>query len=245
MDWLIELAMLAKDMIAMHPVEVLLLVIAAGSIWKAISNNNDDTKFTYMMAWIAIICITAAIVFYGGKSLFSQGLSADEAEHLHQQLDDMTLNYNNSSEALEYFFYDGENLADYYAHVEQFLRFKAGQGFTEAQFYLGYMLDPKHSSIKRNYPSIRQNQQEAKNFYSMAADKGHTMAQFCLGNVLFDEKDFPNAAKYYKLAADKGYSAAQKALGYMSGLGYVYETLDTSAYGQDFQDGYNQGRLNR
>ena len=245
MDWMIDLFMLAKDMIAKHPVEVLLLVIAAGTIWKAVTNSNDDTKFTYMMSGTAIICILAAIFFYGGKRFFSPGISAEEAEQLTQQVAEMTENYKNSSETLEYFFYDGENLADYYAHVEQFLRFKAGQGFTEAQFYLGYMLDPRHDSIKRNYPSIRQDQQEAKNFYTMAADKGHTMAQFSLGNVLFEEKDYPNAMKYYKLAADNGNTSAQKALGYMSGLGYVYETINASAYGREFQDGYSQGLSDR
>jgi len=75
----------------------------------------------------------------------------------------------------------------------------------------------------------------------MAADKGHTMAQYCLGNVLFDEKDYPNATKYYKLAADKGYAQAQQTLGYMSGLGYVFETIDSSKYGKEFQTGYSLG----
>ena len=244
MDWIVDLIMLAREMIATHPVEVLLLAIAAGAIWKAVT-SNDDKKFMYMMSWIAIVCITAAIFFYGGKRFFSPGLSAEEAEHLTQQVSEMTENYKNSSETLEYFFYDGENLAEYYANIEKFLRFKAGKGFTEAQFYLGYLLDPKHTRIKRSYPSMQQDQKEAKNFYTMAADKGHTMAQFCLGNMLFDEKDYRSAAKYYKLAADKGYSGAKTALGYMSGLGYVYETLDASKYGKEFQNGYNRGLSDR
>ena len=245
MDWIVDVLMLAKEMIAKHPVEVLLLVIAAGAIWKAVTNDDDDKKFKYMMSCAAIVCIGAAIFFYGGERFFAPGLSAEEAEHLTQQFSDMTENYKNSSEALEYFFYDGENLSEYYAHIEEFLRFKAGRGFTEAQFYLGYMLDPKHTRIKRSYPSIRQNQQEAKNFYAMAADKGYIMAQFCLGNAFFDEKDYINAAKYYKLAADKGYSGARKALGYMYGLGYIHDVIDVSVYGQEFQDGYNQGRSDR
>ncbi len=244
MDWLIDFITLARDMIALHPVEVILLAIAAVIIWKTLTSEYDK-KFIYMMSVTAIVCILSAVFFYGGDKIFSSGISAEEAEQLTRQISEMTENYKNSTEAMERFFYYGGNLTEYYAEVEKFLRFKSGQGFTEAQFYLGYMLDPKHTKIKRNYPPIQQDLQEAKNFYTMAAEKDHMMAQFYLGNVLFDEKDYPNAAKYYKLAADKGYSGAQGALGYMAGLGYVYDSIEAAAYGKDFQEGYSQGLADR
>lgn len=164
-----------------------------------------------------------------------------ENARLEKEISTLKTGWNNASEVLECFFYSGEKLEDYYLNAQKVLKAKADSGYPEAQFYLGYMLDPKHTRIKDLCGKLKQNAKEAKRYYKMAADNGHVMSLSFLGNVYYDERDYTHAAECYKKVADKGDGEAQYTLGYMYGKGLVKTAIDTSHYTDKFKEGFKYG----
>lgn len=152
-------------------------------------------------------------------------LSHDEAvkenSRLSEELGQLRAKYKNAADTIECFFYDGGDVKQYFSGAEKFLRERAENGYDEAQFYLGYMLDPKHSNIKKRYSAIKQDTQQAKDMYRRAASNGHTMSLFYLANIYYDEGDYANAAELYKAVTEQGYPEARKALERMQREGFA------------------------
>ena len=152
-------------------------------------------------------------------------LSHDEAvkenSRLSEELGKLSAKYKNAADTIECFFYDGGDVKQYFAGAEKFLRERAENGYDEAQFYLGYMLDPKHNNIKKRYNAIKQDTQQAKDMYRRAASNGHAMSLFYLANIYYDEGDYANAAELYKAVTEQGYPEARKALERMQKEGFA------------------------
>jgi|GEM_PF-4593897 len=176
--------------------------------------------------------------------LDEKGSLEKETVQLRQDKARLAADYRNASEIIECFFYVGGNAEDYYLKAHEKLKSKADSGYIEAQFYLGYMLDPYNPNndyIRKLCKKLKQDPQEAKHYYKMAALGGHVMSSFFLANIYYIEKDYMHAAEFYKRAADSGDTYAQYLLGYMHGAGLVSDTIDTSKYSPRFNEGMKEG----
>lgn len=177
-------------------------------------------------------------------ALAKKGSLTREIVQLRQNNAKLTADYRNASEVIECFFYGGGNVEDYYLKAHEKLKAKADGGYVEAQFYLGYMLDPYNPNndyIRRLCKKLKQDPQKAKRYYQMAALAGHVMSSFLLANIYYIEKDYAHAAEFYKRAADNENTYAQYLLGYMYGRGFVSDTIDTSKYSPRFGEGIKDG----
>ena len=110
----------------------------------------------------------------------------------------------------------GDTELDVERIIEDVLKKKDENGEDKAQYM--YMLG-----------NICYNQEkylEALKWYTEAAAKGHTDAQFALGSMYFNgmgiQKDYSEALKWYTEAAAKGHTDAQFVLGSMYMLGNLY-----------------------
>jgi TPR repeat protein len=97
------------------------------------------------------------------------------------------------------------------AEAAKWYLLSADQGYSDAQFNLGFMYD--------SGTVVPQDFAEAVRWYRLAADQGYDMAQDRLG-VMYDNgtgvpQDYVEAAKWYRLAADQGLAWAQYKLGVM------------------------------
>lgn len=171
-----------------------------------------------------------------------------ESKRMNEEISGLASKYQSALDIAEYLFYessyDGDNAEQYFSEAEKFLREKAREGYAEAQFYLGYMLDPNHDKITRSYKSLCQNADESKEMYSKAAMQGHTAAQFELANIFFREKNYAEALKWYRTVANKGNSdihqEAQYSIGFMQGRGYISGVEGTRSW-KKFNEGLKDG----
>lgn len=99
------------------------------------------------------------------------------------------------------------------------IQVKASRGDADAQYNLGEIFYEGTRGKNRDF-------KQAAECYALAADQGHTDAQYALG-VCYDnglgvnvnargigKVDKEKASKWYKMAADKGHQKAQFHLGY-------------------------------
>ena len=119
------------------------------------------------------------------------------------------------NDVMHYLFFantdDKDQLSKYYEHTLKMMQEEAAKGNVEANFLVGYILDPRHTGVKTE--GIQQDADKAIQSYERAASKGHVDAQYLLGNLYYSVKnDKERAAKYYKLAAENGHEEAKKAL---------------------------------
>jgi TPR repeat protein len=86
------------------------------------------------------------------------------------------------------------------------LRKKAEAGDAEAQYFLGSKLTFRYDKEKINW-------------YRLAAEQGHVLAQFAVGVVYYQGRgvpqDYREAAKWYRKAAEQGFVLAQGELAEM------------------------------
>ncbi len=93
-------------------------------------------------------------------------------------------------------------------------------GNAQAQFELG-------DAIGCGAYGLVKDSVEAARLFRLAAEKGHTKAQFYLGDIYKEGRgvvqDFAEAAKWYKLAAAQGHADAQVSLAdmYKNGQGVI------------------------
>lgn len=101
-------------------------------------------------------------------------------------------------------------MKDYATALELYTK-AANQGYTRAQFSLGYMYETGEG--------VAQNPAEAAQWYQRAAEQGYAVAQFYLGNMyeIGDGvgKNYNAAVLWYQKAAEQGYANAQYGLGLM------------------------------
>ena len=166
----------------------------------------------------------------------------EEITSLKKQNTILKQDYQHASDISEVFLYDGGNIAAYYSDVMKILRERSDKGYSEAQFWLGYILDPSHTNMKN---AVKQNLSQAKAMYHRAALNGHMQAQFCLGNIYYREKNHDEALKFYRLAADQGHKEAEYSVGYLFGRGLVSGNIDASLYGEKFSEGFKNGLSRR
>lgn len=95
-----------------------------------------------------------------------------------------------------------------------FIEVSSKRGFPEAQNELGRWYD-------RGVWLHTSNQREAVIWYSKAADKNYAKAQYNLGLLLSEQKDYQHAAHWYLRAANQNFPQAQNniAVMYKQGLG--------------------------
>src|SRR5262245_43486445 len=111
----------------------------------------------------------------------------------------------------------------------RYLRRRAGEGDTDAQFRLGYRL-----AFGRQRPRPT-DWSAVVAFWKPAAAAGHRRAQFYLGTCYEQghgvAQDETQAMHWYRQAAENGYPSAQYnlAFGYRHGLG-VEKDLSAAAY---------------
>ena len=109
----------------------------------------------------------------------------------------------------------------YYTKAFDFLKGKAEAGNREAQYLVGYMLDPWHKNIS----GVAQNADEAMIAYKKVSDDKN--AQFCIGRLYYYEykDEYVNAAKWLLKAAYQEHDEAAQLLGYMDGKGHIIEDI--------------------
>ena len=88
---------------------------------------------------------------------------------------------------------------------------KAKSGNTEAQFQLASAYDYGQG--------IDRNKNEAKKWYTKAAQAGHSEAQNSLGSMYQENKQYKKAFNWYKKAAKQNHALATNNLGYLYDLG--------------------------
>ncbi len=235
---------LLHNVVKVAPLECALVILAAVlAIFSKFQDDGQDKKHNHNLI---LYCLGAILLIWFANNFVKPFIfKPEKSAILDGDTAQLSANYKNAVDTLECFFYDGGDIEEYYLNAEKVLRQKAEQGYTEAQFYLGYMLDPRHTKIKQLCPKIAQDSQEAKRFYQTAALSGHLMSSFYLANIYYDERDYPHAAKWYQIAADKGYKDAQYALGYMFGRGYAFSVIDSSAYSNVFDEGFRLGQAEK
>ncbi|EGB06480.1 hypothetical protein AURANDRAFT_29118, partial [Aureococcus anophagefferens] len=78
-------------------------------------------------------------------------------------------------------------------------------------------------SLYEHGSGVKLDKKKAERLYRAAADRGHAVAQFNVGILLFSEEKFEEAFRYYALSADQGYTAGENNLGCsISHLGIAY-----------------------
>ena len=104
---------------------------------------------------------------------------------------------------------------DNYVEARRWYLKAAEQGYTAAQFNLGFLYAEGYGGA--------QDYVEARKWYLKAAEQGHAAAQNNLGLLYQDGQgvawDYVEARKWYLKAAEQGYAAAQNNLGdlYLTG----------------------------
>jgi TPR repeat protein len=108
---------------------------------------------------------------------------------------------------------------------EQLMRESADAGSAWGQWALGLMYFQRQSRMPAEIHLEGHCREETVRYFRMAAERGHSDAQFYLGRVLegrVDEhfkvgwgRDINEAARFYLMAAQQGHSAAQTKLGKM------------------------------
>lgn len=103
-------------------------------------------------------------------------------------------------------------MADWFLSSEtKALIVKAVEGDRDAQFLVGAAYDTGNGAPH--------NEDEAMNYYRMAADSGHPRAQNSVGSILQAEKQYSEALPWYERAAEQGDAQATNNLGYLYDLG--------------------------
>lgn len=87
----------------------------------------------------------------------------------------------------------------------------AEKGDAESQNSLG--------AVYGSGSGVVQNDAESMRWYTLAAQQGHILAQFNLGNAYYRANDFSSAFEMFLLAAEGGYMEAQYNVGHMSQFG--------------------------
>ncbi len=76
----------------------------------------------------------------------------------------------------------------------------------------------EQQNLAVHFYAIEKNYEEAVRWWSLAAEQGHAIAQYSLGNAYNEgkgfEPDYEQAAHWWRLAAEQGYTEAQYSLGY-------------------------------
>ena len=110
------------------------------------------------------------------------------------------------------FTYSSLSLADWFTSSEtKELITKADAGDKDAQFKVGLAYDSGNGA-----PSSSDN---AKKYYLMAAQQGHTEAQNSLGSIYQAEKSYAEAKTWYELAVAQNHPMATNSLGQLYDLG--------------------------
>ena len=120
-------------------------------------------------------------------------------------------------------------------------RAAADEGYTEAQYCLGFLFEDGHG--------VAQDPVEAARWYRKAADKGHLEAQCDLG-LLFQRgrgvvQNDTEAARWFELAADRGHARAQSKLGFLyeNGLGVAKSDAEAVRwYKKSADQGYDRAQ---
>ena len=112
---------------------------------------------------------------------------------------------------------------------EQLMRESADAGSAWGQWALGLMYYQRQSRMPAEIEGHCR--EETVRYFRMAAERGHSDAQFYLGRVLEGrvdqhfgvvDRDINEAARFYLMAAQQGHSAAQTKLGNMFDWEYEY-----------------------
>ena len=222
---------------------VVVILRTLGAVFPVLRNPKDALSHVLLKGLNGlIVLLVVLLLLFKFFPLFEQKLAGDD---LSGDAASLSVNYRNAVSMIDCLFYDGGDESQYFIKSEALLRKLSEQGYSEAQFCLGYMLDPKHTKIKEKCAAIQQDAKFARDLYRGAASQGHSTAQYYLANIYFEEKDYPHATEWYKISADSGNVNAQYALGYMCGIGYAVGEIDASSYGAAFNEGFRIGRAER
>jgi len=106
-------------------------------------------------------------------------------------------------------YHDGEGVPRNYDAAERWFIKASNQGFVEAQFYFGKMLD--EGKAGQDWSNPRQVKPFAETHILKAADEhGFAEAQLDLGEKLVEQKSYSEADKWLSVAAAQGSKAARK-----------------------------------
>ena len=117
------------------------------------------------------------------------------------------MGYLNAMNQVGYMYSNGLGVSKDQAKTIEWYTKAANQGYALSQKNLAWAY--------RTGNGVAKDENKAIMWYEKAALQGDTDAQFGLGALYHDRKDYANALKWYQMAADKDHSSAQVNLGKM------------------------------
>jgi TPR repeat protein len=132
------------------------------------------------------------------------------------------------------YLHDGRHQLDYdHEQVISWYGKAAAQGYAKAQYNLGYYYGHGEDKLGRSFPGgptvwskigVPKNPVEALKWYRLAAENGHSNAQYVMGKFYYSgevvTKDHVEAFKWWRKAAESGHPRSTFNVGVMCFLGH-------------------------